>query len=123
MNVLNEKDRRTADKLAANYMNEANITPQFRPSIETLLHSILNKYTLHTHPIVVNAITNRENWKEILLELFGDKIILAEYKTPGLSLAIELKNKVKNKMPEIIFLQNHGLIITTDCKSKVIELT
>ena len=116
-------DKRSADKIMSEYMTEVNLTPKFRPSIETLLHSMLQKYTLHTHPILVNAITNRADWKNVLEGLFGSDIILANYKTPGLSLALELKDKIKNKNPNIIFLQNHGLIITSNHFEDIKKLT
>ena len=41
-----------------------------RPSIETFLHSISGKYTLHTHPIAVNALTCRKEGMKTLAELF-----------------------------------------------------
>ena len=122
-NIYKETDKRKRDKKASEYMSECNLTPDNRPSIETLLHALLKKYTLHTHPILVNAVVNRENWKEVLLELFGNDIILVEYKTPGLELATELKKQINGKNPSIIFLQNHGLIITSDIKEEIKNIT
>ena len=122
-NIINETDKRRRDKLVSDCINKFNLTTNFRPSIETLLHSLLKKYTLHTHPVVVNAITNRVNWKEVLLELFGNDIIIVDYKTPGLELAIELKKQINGKNPSIIFLQNHGLIVTSDKKEDIKSLT
>ena len=121
--IYPETDTKKLDIWLADVMAHANLTPNFRPSIETLLHSMLKKYVLHSHPIAVNAITNRYNWKEVLTQLFGNNLILVDYKTPGLSLALELKNQIKNKDPKVIFLQNHGLIVTSDNKDDIKDIT
>ncbi|RRD40757.1 class II aldolase [Leptotrichia sp. OH3620_COT-345] len=94
-----------------------------RPSIETFLHSITDKYTLHTHPVLVNIFTSRKNGMKILKEIFPNSIVIT-YKTPGIFLAKELFNEIikyKDKKREIIFLKNHGLIISGENVEKVIE--
>lgn len=121
--IYNQTNQNKRDGLMNTYITDANLTPHFRPSIETLLHALLKKYTLHTHPIVVNAITNRQHWKEVLTRLFGNDLILVDYKTPGLSLALELKKQIQHKDPTVIFLQNHGLIVTSSDKEAIERLT
>lgn len=119
--VVGKKQR---EILVGNHIKNANLTKDFRPSIETLLHSILKKYTLHTHPVAVNAITCRRDWEKVLNELFkGANFVCINYNTPGIDLALELQKQLKNKDVNIIFLQNHGLIITTNEKMKIYELT
>lgn len=54
-----------------------------RPSIETFLHSITEKYTLHTHPVVINVFTSRTNGMEELKSMFPDSLII-DYQTPGI---------------------------------------
>lgn len=99
-----------------------------RPSIETFLHSILGKYSLHTHPIVVNALTCRMNGKEELLELFPEALIVP-YATPGVELAKayfkEYKEylNTKKQEPRLIFLMNHGFITSADTADEVIQIT
>lgn len=122
-NILSTYDKHELNILVSEYILKCNLTDKFRPSIETLLHLLLQKYTLHTHPIVVNAITSRNNWKEVLIELFGENIILVDYKTPGYELAVELKKQLANNNAQIIFLQNHGLIVTSDTKTDIKNLT
>ena len=56
------------------------------PSIETFLHAISGKYTLHTHPITVNALACRKDGMEVLKELFPEALIIP-YATPGVELA------------------------------------
>ncbi|MFK5949588.1 MAG: class II aldolase/adducin family protein [Methylococcales bacterium] len=95
-----------------------------KPSIETFLHALLNTYTLHTHPISVNTIASQANWKEVFSNQFPDSVCV-EYATPGIDLALSLVNEIKNSqaLPKIVFLQNHGLIISSDNPDEVIELT
>ena len=64
-----------------------------RPSIETFLHSISGRYSLHTHPVVVNALTCRKNGEEINIEDLDDK------KKNQL-------NYYKNKMDEELTISN-----------------
>lgn len=98
-----------------------------KPSIETFLHVILMKYTLHTHPIVVNALTCRKSGKDILKKLFPESLYVP-YATPGIELAkVYLKTYWEdidcNRAPDIVFLQNHGLIVSADTGEAVIEKT
>ena len=95
-----------------------------KPSIETFLHALLNTYTLHTHPISVNTIACQANWKEVFSHQFPDSVCV-EYATPGIDLALSLVNEIKDssELPKIVFLQNHGLIISSDNPDEVIELT
>jgi len=95
-----------------------------KPSIETFLHAFLNTYTLHTHPISVNTIAAQLNWEEIFKQEFPDSVCIS-YETPGIDLALLLHlaiNEYENT-PKIIFVQNHGLIISCDSSQEVIELT
>ncbi|MCT7606976.1 class II aldolase/adducin family protein [Aliarcobacter cryaerophilus] len=120
--ILNCKDKRERESITSNLVKIATIDKQNRPSIETLLHSFLYKYTLHTHPIVVNMIVIQKNWKEILKVIFKEKsIAFVDYKTPGIELALELDKTLEDfkKIPNIIFLQNHGLIITSKNKDEI----
>lgn len=99
-----------------------------RPSIETFLHSISGRYSLHTHPVVVNALTCRKNGEEIIHKLFPDALIIP-YATPGIELAKayfkeykKYKNDFKNE-PKFVFLMNHGLLVSADTADEVIRLT
>lgn len=97
-----------------------------RPSIETFLHAISGKYTLHTHSIVVNALTCRKNWKDELTVLFKEALYVP-YATPGVELAKAFFEAYKeygiDKTPEIVFLQNHGLVVSANTADDVIAKT
>lgn len=100
-----------------------------RPSVETFLHALLSRYTLHTHPLLVNAVTCRAEWDIQLRKLFGNRATYVPYRTPGFALARELKLAVTEyesshgRKPEIVFLQNHGLIVSSNVLDQVFELT
>lgn len=68
--IIEEKDKTKREVLAKKLIEEATLDKNNRPSIETLLHSSLYKYTLHTHPIVVNMIVIQKEWRETLLSIF-----------------------------------------------------
>jgi len=124
--IKNSKNRRERESITSNLVKDATIDKINRPSIETLLHSFLLKYTLHTHPLVVNMIVIRENWQTILSNIFKtDNFVMVEYKTPGIELALALNSELSklSTLPNIIFLQNHGLIITSNSKQDIKQLT
>lgn len=99
-----------------------------RPSIETFLHAISGCYTLHTHPMVVNVLTCRRGGMDVLKELFPEALFV-EYATPGIELAKTYFKAYKNRIADrlvdfhIVFLQNHGLVISADTANGVIEKT
>ncbi len=94
-----------------------------RPSIETFLHAISGKYTLHTHPIVVNALTSRDGGMAVLEKLFPEAI-LVPYATPGVELAKVYFSAYKNQKNErngnVFFLKNHGLVVSGENAEHVI---
>ena len=94
-----------------------------RASIETFLHAVTGKYTLHSHPTLVNILTARKDGREILEELFPDSVYVP-YRKPGAALA-ETYYKICQAAgaPEIIFLESHGLVVSGDLAEGVISRT
>ena len=124
--IISSENKRERESITSRCLKEATIDRENRPSIETLLHSLLLKYTLHTHSIVVNMIVVQDSWKEILNTIFkNNEIAFVKYETPGIELAIALDDELKrfDEIPNIIFLQNHGLIITSNNKDEIKALT
>ena len=86
------------------------------PSMEMMMHSII-PYTnvVHTHPKYLLSILCFSVAEEIINELYCDfNYCFIEYKTPGLELANEILNKIKDDKISIFFLQNHGLIVASN---------
>ena len=89
------------------------VMKQTRSSIETYMHSILKKYTVHLHPIQVNRILITADARSTITKLFPETdILIIDYFTPGIKVCNEIKKLYRNE--NIIFLLNHGLIITAD---------
>jgi len=123
--ILSLNSRREREQRVAALTANVTLDPNNRPSIETLLHSCLKKYTLHTHPVVVNIISAKSDWKEVLKTIFKNDFATVAYHTPGVELAVALNNELQkhSAIPEIIFLQNHGLIVTAETVREVILTT
>lgn len=126
--LLQTTSKSMRESQAQSLLNQANKTPNKRPSIETFLHAMLQAYTLHTHPIAVNHLVIRKDAEEKVKALFP-KSIFVSYATPGIDLAIQLKNEIDGfikqhqDMPKIVFLKNHGLLISADHAAEVQALT
>jgi HAD superfamily hydrolase (TIGR01549 family) len=90
-----------------------------RGSIETFMHSILKKYTIHLHPIQINRVLISSNSKDIIRQIYPESLII-DYLTPGIKVCNEIKNMYNNE--NVIFLLNHGVIITCDTINKVYEI-
>lgn len=93
-----------------------------RPSIESFLHALTRRVTLHTHPTLVNVLSVRRDGFERLRALFPDAI-LVDYVTPGIHLAKLLNQQLQNSASrdvQIIFLKNHGLVVSADDSQRVI---
>ena len=59
-----------------------------RPSVELMFHSLLpERFVLHTHAIVPNAVTCNLDGEALMRELFGDDALWVPYTDPGLPLA------------------------------------
>ena len=85
-----------------------------RPSMETNMHAILpQKYIFHTHCLNTISLLVQNESQFKISTIFSDlKYKIIQYKTPGIQLANEIKKVVKDDKPEIIFLSNHGLVVS-----------
>lgn len=122
--VLSIHDKHLRESKAAS-LTQSCTTEHFmgRPSIETLLHAVLDTYTLHTHPISVNHISTLKNWYEKSNEIVPNTLNVT-YATPGLELTLELLKgyeNIENQEVKVIILQNHGLIVSGKSAEAVID--
>jgi NAD(P)-dependent dehydrogenase (short-subunit alcohol dehydrogenase family)/rhamnose utilization protein RhaD (predicted bifunctional aldolase and dehydrogenase) len=101
-----------------------------RPSVELLFHSLLpERYVLHTHPIVPNAVTCNIDGEAIMERLFGRDALWVPYVDPGLPLARhiqQLRSAFETRhgrpAPRITFMADHGIIVSADTTDEVAEL-
>jgi len=100
-------------------VNKYNIIGNKRGSIETYMHSILKKYTIHLHPIQINKILISKKCDEFIREFFPTSLLI-EYDTPGINVCNKIINKYNGE--NLIFLKNHGIIITLDNYEEMVPL-
>ena len=92
------------------------------PSIETYLHAVLGKFVLHTHAWVITGLAVRKEWESVFAEILSkESWVGIPYHTPGLPLARAMVEKIGQKRPGVIVLQNHGLIVTAETAQDVID--
>ncbi len=94
--------------------------PVLRPSVEAGFHALLDTFVLHTHPIYSNLLTCAAEGPQLAAEVMaqiGENFAFVPYINPGaqLTFAIQAARKAAARdgvMPNVIFLQNHGVIVT-----------
>lgn len=107
------------DMLVASISN----TPYKKPSMETGFHTGFKKYVFHVHPIYLNCILSLENGKDIIDELFKTedfKYTYLNYYNPGLELTSKILNT--NDIEDVVFLENHGLIVSSENYYRCVHL-
>ncbi|MCM1267260.1 MAG: class II aldolase/adducin family protein [Bacteroidales bacterium] len=98
-----------------------------RASIETFLHAVTGKYTLHSHPTLVNILTARADGEEALRTLFPEAVIVP-YRKPGAALAEAYYREYRRRQAQgadgsLVFLMNHGLVVSGGSAEGVIDRT
>ena len=94
--------------------------PVLRPSVEAGFHALLDTYVLHTHPVYGNLLTCSADGPKIAADVMastGENFAFVPYIKPGAQLtfaiqAARLAAAKEGVLPNVIFLQNHGVIIT-----------
>lgn len=96
-----------------------------RPSVEAPLHELISfAFVVHTHPTLVNALTCGKEGEKIAKELFPEALFIP-YADPGVVLSITVSEgikeykKAKGCDPKVIFLQNHGVFVASNCADEI----
>lgn len=104
---------------------------KLRPSVEAGFHSILKKFVIHTHAVYANILCCSQTGRETVAKVFRDKEYATAwipYINPGFCLTLKINEAVKEslkstgKFPEVIFMENHGLIVTADDSGRCVAL-
>ena len=97
-----------------------------RPSVETLLHDLLPfAYVVHTHPTLVNALTCAVDGQAAFDRLFAAEAVWIPLVDPGYVLSKVVKDALgafltrRGRVPQVIFLQNHGIVVAGDTPESV----
>ena len=120
INSINNTDKKIRE-LKSKKIVDSNIIffKNNRPSIETTLHCLTKKFTVHIHPIQFNHISSLAHCNNILEKIF-EHFCLIDYFTPGIDVTLELLKKYNNE--SIIFMKNHGLVVTADTINEIKEV-
>ena len=95
-----------------------------KASMETPLHTLLGSFVSHTHPVAVAALMSSIESKVWFAQLFLEpQFIWVPYATPGKKLFEKVKSIIKrDDSDKIIFLQNHGLFVSSESKQRALDL-
>ncbi|MBM7582035.1 ribulose-5-phosphate 4-epimerase/fuculose-1-phosphate aldolase [Caldicoprobacter guelmensis] len=102
-----------------------------RPSVEAGFHSMLKKYVIHTHPVYANILCCSKEGEELVGKIFNSKglhCVWVSYTMPGFHLTLSIKDIIERYMdehdvfPQLIFMQNHGLIVTAEDAEECLKL-
>jgi rhamnose utilization protein RhaD (predicted bifunctional aldolase and dehydrogenase) len=114
-----------ADLMASRRPGEAK-----RPSVETLMHGLFPQaYVVHTHPSAINGITCGREGKAAFERLFGTEGVWVPFVDPGYILATTVRVALeefrarRGKAAQIMFMQNHGLLIAGENPAEVESLS
>lgn len=92
-------------------LNSTKLFGYKNPSMETFFHSFMKTYTVHLHFLLSNIFLCSN--LNVCLNNFAYNYKIVEYFTPGIILSKEIEN-VYDDAVDVIFLKNHGIIITAD---------
>jgi len=114
--AVNEREACVAEHLASAAISQG------RPSVESALHAFLGKVGIHTHPVAVNALTCGPGEKALSEITRRDEPapLWVPYTDPGWRLAAVVKSAVEGYAkrhghpPAVIFLENHGIFVSTN---------
>ena len=83
------------------------------PSVEALLHAVIPfKWIDHTHADAVVTITNTPSGKELIQEIYGERLFIIPYVMPGFKLVHKVNELARNvdwNKYEGMVLLNHGI--------------
>ena len=123
------KDPTQREALVKDIMEESKVEGSTgRASVEAPLHNCLRAtYVVHTHPLLVNALTCSIHGKS-LCERWFPKALWVEYIDPGYTLSVHIDGLIKKyeiqygQQPDMIILQNHGIFIAGNSPEDIRKL-
>ena len=123
---VGEREREALEDLMAARLVEGDSR---RPSVETLVHALFRqRFVVHTHPALVNGLTCSVENLEAARRLFGPKLVWIPVVDPGYTLAGKVRAAVENhskkhgELPQIVWLQNHGIFVAADSEDEIRDL-
>ncbi|MDD2533270.1 MAG: class II aldolase/adducin family protein [Eubacteriales bacterium] len=104
--------------------------PVLRPSVEAGFHAILDNFVLHTHPVYANLLACAAEGPQLAAEIMakiGENFAFVPYINPGAQLTFAIQTarhaaSQNGRLPAVVFLQNHGVIITGSTAQACLDL-
>ncbi len=123
-------ERREAEVLADLLASRLKGEEGKRPSVEASLHDLLDAaYVVHTHPALVNGLTCSMRGEEAAREALGEEALWVPTVNPGYVLAATVREHIRRyrarfgREPEVMLLQNHGLVVAGGSPQEVADRT
>ncbi|HRX43352.1 MAG TPA: class II aldolase/adducin family protein [Clostridia bacterium] len=109
----------SADFVKQNTITLPGLKEGMRASVEAGFHSLLYKYVIHTHSVYSNLLCCTKEGRKIADEMFGSSkygYAWVPYITPGFDLTLGIKHLIDERetMPKIIFMESHGILVSSD---------
>lgn len=108
-----------------------NLPDQGRPSVESPLHAILDKFVIHLHALDILAFANAKNGKAEIMKLFKKEQyppLWIPYADPGFALGrtvLRLVNAYQKQFgckPQIMVMEKHGLVVAANSENQALTL-
>ena len=120
-----ERETRVREHLAS-----AVVGGHGRPSVESALHAMLGRVVIHTHPVAVNALNCGPGFSALKEITPPDELppLWIPYVDPGWCLATVARSAVEayrqkcGSPPAVIFLENHGLLVSAPHAAECLSL-
>ena len=117
------------EALVKDVMEESKVEGSLgRASVEAPLHNCLNyTYVVHTHPVLINALTCSIYGKSLCRKWFPEALWV-EYIDPGHTLSLHIDALIKKyehqngHQPKLIVLQNHGIFVAANTPEEISRL-
>ena len=102
------------------HLSSAVIAGAGRPSVESALHAMLGQVVIHTHPVAANALNCGPGSKALAEITSAGELppLWVPYTDPGWRLANTIKAAAEayenehHHRPDVIFMENHGLLVS-----------
>ena len=105
--------------------------PALRPSVEAGFHSLLGKFVIHSHSVYANLACCSVEMKQVLTEAMAGASFswgMVPYIDPCARLSFAIRDeldrveRVTGKIPTVLFMQNHGLIVHEETADAALTL-
>ena len=109
------------DDLFTDVINQSIVSDKYkRPSMEVGFHCFLDNHIIHVHPIYLTLLLCLDNSIDVINTIYNDlDFQYIKYLSPGFHLA---KNILSLDRKPIYFLENHGIILSSNDMDELINL-